>query len=95
MRGISSTGGASIGAFMINHGVLGCGADGSAHGWGEDHQWRFARKPSDENLFSIVKFRGLGNVTVRSRTAQLKSKLINSRNISGCGADGSAHGWGP
>jgi hypothetical protein len=23
----------------------------------EKRQWRFARKPSDENLFSIVKFR--------------------------------------
>jgi|GEM_PF-3800214 len=30
----------------------------NAYGWGEKRQWRFARKPSDESLLSIVKFRG-------------------------------------
>jgi hypothetical protein len=27
---------------------------------GENCQWQFARKPSDENLFSFAKFRGRG-----------------------------------
>lgn len=39
---------------------LGQGLEPAPKAEGENCRWQFARKSSDENLFSVVKFRGRG-----------------------------------